>query len=350
MTRARRLVLQIDNPETKKDLPLVGHAADSIALGFDNQGRGLRLLSAALRDLASHDVIGDAADLYLAVPNPARVAQSVKLVVDEEARAEIEADLEDEDKQPANVEGTQRLIADACRVVAFKPTLRLTKVFSSGHTAMAEALNAAMTDLRTGKVQMALVGAVESLITTSALGWLKSTNRLKTEANPIGLLPGEAACFVLLERYDSVRRRPAAQVYGAVDRVMLTNAEHAFFEQTLSDGKALAKLMLDAVLPGGKPDAFPWIITDLNGEEYRAHEWGKAQFHLTSTAPPTWKKSPHLIPAINFGDTGAASAGIGMLMALHAFQRGCAPSAYAVVTSCSDGRERSAISLADVLA
>jgi 3-oxoacyl-[acyl-carrier-protein] synthase I len=350
MSRARRLVLQLDSPETEKDVPLVGHAADSIALGFDNYGRLLRLLSVALRDLGSHGVINDAADLYLAVPNPARVAQSVKLVEDEEERAELEEDLEDEDKQPASVETTQKLVADACRVVAFKPKLNLTRVFSSGHTAFAEALNAALLDLRAGKTKLALVGAVESLITTSALGWLRSTNRLKTEANPVGLLPGEAACLVLLERFDAVRKRQSEQVYGAVDRVVLANAEHAFFEQTLSDGKSLAKVMLDAVVPGGKPDVFPWLITDLNGEEYRAREWGHAQVHLAGLAPPAWKRSPYLVPAINFGDTGAASAGIGMLMALHAFHRRCAPSACALVSSCSDGRQRSAVTLKDVLA
>jgi 3-oxoacyl-[acyl-carrier-protein] synthase I len=51
------------------------------------------------------------------------------------------------------------------------------------------------------------------------------------------------------------------------------------------------------------------------------------------------------LPALSFGDTGAASAALAMAMASHAWQRRCAPAAHALVASASDGSPRAAVLL-----
>jgi 3-oxoacyl-[acyl-carrier-protein] synthase-1 len=350
IVRARDLVLQLDvAARAESDPPFVGHAADSIARGFDGQGRLLRLISAALRELADRGTIEGGVDLYLAVPNPQRVAQSLALVRDASERQRIASTLQEGEKAPPRIDLMRRFVNEVRRVSRCSAELRLARVFGTGHTAMLEALGAAVADLEEGRVRSALVGGVDSHVTSRALAMLKSTGRLKTGTQPVGLLPGEAGCFVVLERWDEARRRDRQSVLASVERVAVAQASHSFLESSPSDGRVLAATLIDAGTPKGQaPVRVPWFVADLNGEEYRASEWGEALVHLTRTAQLGWSDQRAVAPAVHHGDTGAASGGVGLLTALHAFWRRAAPSAFAIVSSCSDGRTRAAALLRDL--
>ena len=104
--------------------------------------------------------------------------------------------------------------------------------------------------------------------------------------------------------------------------------------------------ILNAVARSGSldDDGPPWIVTDQNGEHYRAMEWGHA---LVRSLPshPALADSLLWYPAMSFGDTGAASAGVGAALVLHAFRRDYAPGRKATVLSVSEGPGRAAIIL-----
>jgi 3-oxoacyl-[acyl-carrier-protein] synthase-1 len=90
--------------------------------------------------------------------------------------------------------------------------------------------------------------------------------------------------------------------------------------------------------------ARPWLISDHNGEPYRAHEWGLALFHL-GVQFPNMGDAAVWMPAGSFGDTGAASAAVAIAMVCEALRRQYAPSPGAVIVSSAEAGGRSAILL-----
>jgi hypothetical protein len=87
-----------------------------------------------------------------------------------------------------------------------------------------------------------------------------------------------------------------------------------------------------------------WIVTDHNGEAYRALDWGHALVRLGAIAPG-FRSAPLLYPALSFGDTGAASGGVACCLVVEALARRWAPADAALVLSAADGPERTAVAL-----
>ena len=73
-------------------------------------------------------------------------------------------------------------------------------VILKGHTAGFEALRIAREWLQDSEIPACLVCGVDSYINASSLLWLDQHWRLKTPANQHGLIPGEAAAAVLVQR------------------------------------------------------------------------------------------------------------------------------------------------------
>jgi len=81
------------------------------------------------------------------------------------------------------------------------------------------------------------------------------------------------------------------------------------------------------------------MIVDLNGEEWRAKELGGALARLG----PRMTGCRLSTPATSLGECGAASGGVGLCMAIRAFEREYAASSQSIVASMSDSGAFSAI-------
>ena len=85
------------------------------------------------------------------------------------------------------------------------------------------------------------------------------------------------------------------------------------------------------------------LLGDLNGLERRAGDWGHALVRLRSAVDlghlPLW------LPALSFGETGAASGALAVCLAARAFERGYAPGGHALVWLASENGARGAITL-----
>ena len=88
-----------------------------------------------------------------------------------------------------------------------------------------------------------------------------------------------------------------------------------------------------------------FFISDLNGETYRAHEWGGVLVRLKETQGNLLDSLQHWCPALGFGDTGAASGAVSVCVANAAFERGYAPALDAVILSAADDGQRSVMCL-----
>ena len=81
---------------------------------------------------------------------------------------------------------------------------RLSDVITQGHTSGYRALDIARKLLHDGKVQACIISGVDSYLNASSLIWLDQHWRLKTEENSDGMIPGEAAAAILVERQANV--------------------------------------------------------------------------------------------------------------------------------------------------
>lgn len=211
----------------------------------------------------------------------------------------------------------------------------VSEAVAAGRGSALAALRNAAKALRADEVEVALVGGVDSLIRRERLAALSEAGALRSASHPQGVLPGEGAAFVVLERESRARGRDADRA-----RVLALGTEDEptagtdDANQAVGLTRLLRKVLRD--WPGG--DA-PLTVCDLNGDRYRAMEWTMAS--MRALAGHT---GDQLIwhPADCIGDPGAASGAINLVWTVAAFDKGYAPRDQALVWGASDGALRAA--------
>ncbi len=95
---------------------------------------------------------------------------------------------------------------------------------------------------------------------------------------------------------------------------------------------ALAECMREVLERISPSAAFEGAVyLDLNGEQWRAQEWGMAQIRLN----PRLREPSVQLTAVTVGDTGAASGALGACLAIHDLTRNHNRSGQALVVSSS---------------
>ncbi len=302
-------------------VPVVGHPVPTVA-GFQGEARLLSLAIPALRELVSSTGLDSTAEVALFIALP-----------DMEARGRV-----------AGTAGPPKLrLLD--RVVEFsgvRVAPQARQAFPAGHAGFALALGAALDLLAQGRLAACIAGGVDTLCDDLAVDALAAQERLKSDANPVGLQPGEAAAFVLLESSDAVRRRKAP-VLAHVAGIATAEDPRTKDDPPVGEGLALALRRL-AAESGALPPGETWFLSDRNGEAVRANDWGYCQQRLTAGMPGLLPTSEWTI-ATSLGDTGAASGALATAVALRSFARAYAPGRCAVIVSSSDDRRRTALRL-----
>jgi 3-oxoacyl-[acyl-carrier-protein] synthase-1 len=217
-----------------------------------------------------------------------------------------------------------------------------TRVYAGGHAASIKAVIEACGDLESERLDQVIVGGVDSLIEPETLGGLVEKRRLKTEDNVDGFIPGEAAAFFLLELPEKAKER-GATVLALLDGVGVGEEPSHSGADKPSQATGLSEAIVAAFAP--LPDKgmdTGLVVCDLNGETYRAKEFGTAVPRVLSHVAGPFKLW-HAADSI--GDTGAASAAVSTCVAARALQRGYARSKRALVFGGSDGGLRGALSL-----
>jgi 3-oxoacyl-[acyl-carrier-protein] synthase-1 len=327
---------------------VIGHQAGFLTRGFEGEMRLVRLVQGALSDLLVQssgriDWTGGAR-FYVAVPDVHRPWSGLELIGDEAARqtrAEALAQRQHHDaadNAASNSAAARRIVAKGAASANW-PGGDVTPAFISvsGHAAALQAVAAAMRDLASGVTHTAVVLAVDSWLDEATLEWLDATGRLKRDGMPVGLQPGEAGVAIALT--SSRPRGQAPAVRGAVSEAHETRT---LLSGATTVGEALAQVVAQAT--ASSPTKTAWIVSDQNGEVYRATDWGYAVVRLRAqfeqfADPVVW------YPAASFGDVGAASALAGMCVAERAWLRGYAPAPTALIVAASDGPLRAAVAL-----
>ncbi|MCX4242250.1 hypothetical protein [Paraliomyxa miuraensis] len=312
LSRPETLVeLEVLDREEQAPVGVTGHPASAVTFGFGGVGRWLQLATLALEDLCRSAGLPGGTDTrfwsstlcYVVVP----VLDVARFIMEPSCGSD------------AAVEGAfvRPLLARVKR--ALVPGR--TNLLGRGRTGVLEALRLADEHFRRVHCERVLVLAVDSLTDASTLSWLAEHGRLKHDENPIGLIPGEGAVALLLEA-PRVAVSRGATVVGRVGAVAIEREPNARFIGERSQGEALARAVTSVLSSDG--GALPYrapTLTDLNGEEWRAREYGHARVRVSRQL---WDGDGADLPATSVGDLGAAMTALEVLIACRSLQRGYA--------------------------
>jgi 3-oxoacyl-[acyl-carrier-protein] synthase-1 len=207
-----------------------------------------------------------------------------------------------------------------------------------GRAAGLAALHRAARHVRDGRVDNALVGAVDSRLRRSALAAMKEAGTLRGPGNPAGVIPGEAAAFVVLQGDG------AGRVLATLDGTGVAEEATAGTDQG-NRGEGLSLALRKAREAAPALESRPVVVGDLNGERYRTLEWGLVNVRVLGdvrSIPGGPASSDQWHAADCIGDTGAASGGVSLLWAVTAMRKRHARADRALVWGASDGPLRAA--------
>lgn len=209
-------------------------------------------------------------------------------------------------------------------------------VLEGGHAAAMAGVAVARKLLAAG-VEFCIVGGVDSLLNRDDIARLATASRLHDDSNPQGLIPGEAAGFVVLSAADAAHATsPLARILG----IGLSTEQDTVLGEKYSTAVGLRKAVEDAVRDARCDEAqVSFRVSDMNGERYRALEslmYSTRYYRTRRASLPVW------YPAASLGDVGAASGALTLIIAAVGLARGYAAGPIAVCEASSDQGLRAA--------
>jgi 3-oxoacyl-[acyl-carrier-protein] synthase-1 len=198
-----------------------------------------------------------------------------------------------------------------------------------GHAGGVRLLLTAERLLADGAAPAVLVGGVESYRAVDTLRFIERTGRLRTEDDALGWIPGEGAAFLLLTSQEGAERLGVMPVV-TLDAASTSEEPTPWYSGKPTIGTGLTQTLREAFEIDGERAE---VYCDLNGEPWRADEWGYA--YLRTSAHYTEPLSINH-PADCWGDLGAASGPMLIAFAVEQMMRQRSASSRAVVWTASD--------------
>jgi 3-oxoacyl-[acyl-carrier-protein] synthase-1 len=176
------------------------------------------------------------------------------------------------------------------------------EVLAGGSCSGQLALHRAAEILQSGRGDACLIGVADTQLQIRVTRWHEDNYRLKCAYLTDGLMPAEAACFLVVERGPDAARR-GARVIARVLSVAGARETATIVSDRPNTAQALVAAVRRALTDAAvEPGQVGMVWSDLNGESYRAREWALTEIRLgfqTSTAL--------MHPADCHGDLGAAT-------------------------------------------
>lgn len=205
------------------------------------------------------------------------------------------------------------LLTDVASGLGVTPNPARMGVLPGGHEAGLAALLEAAAWIDAGEIDAVLVGGVDCSIDPEGIDLLSAMRRLRSAAAPDGVLPGEAAGFVLLCGPRVLSRGKLTSLADVASGAR-AHEPRPWYVPDPGHGEGLTAALWGALHPAGKgpPRAAAVTYADLTGEHWRAEEW---MYAYTRTG----KLHGHPLrvehPGDRWGDVGAA---FGPLLVAHA--------------------------------
>jgi hypothetical protein len=335
--------MQLVDPDSGEMEPAVGHAGVGLTDGFSGLGRLVRLGLAGLQDLIAYSGLGEweRTGVFVNLSSGFLMTEW-----DRAERVALEAEGE-EAEGPLPYEMPRRnqvyetwLLPTILKLAEVSIESENQFVSFGDQAGFVRVIDAAIGALQAGRFDRCIIGGVDSYLEVDSLSAAYALGLLKTPSMAAGFIPGEHAAFVLLEREEMARRRK-----GRIEAVIEAPAErsepHHRFSGEPAVGVALAGAVADTLkMLGDGGQDIGLLIGNLNGDPYRAYDWGCALVRLRANFP--WIDLPSWYPALPFGEIGAASGPAAIGLAVRGFARGYAGTGQVLVWLSSDDGHRSA--------
>lgn len=300
MSRGRELEdWPMFDEETLHEYRLIGHPAVGMEKGFQGIGRYLSMLVSASTDIVRSR----------ALETINRYKLALVLVLPPSSPETVSPGDSAPRLQSAIRRGSGLDIPPA-------HTLTLT----AGRIEYIQGLRHAADLLHGGTIDHVMICSVDSLLDKGRLERLMAEERVRTAERSTGLFPGEAAVLLLLERNSVAVSRgipPLVRIATSIDR----EAPPPTYASDPPSGTPMSEIMEEALLQAEiEPGTIGTIYSDLNGEAYRAADYGNAIVRCSAERQlGSWREQ---VPAISFGDTGAVSGPLAVCMMARSIARG----------------------------
>jgi 3-oxoacyl-[acyl-carrier-protein] synthase-1 len=214
-------------------------------------------------------------------------------------------------------------------------SLALVEQRANGHASVVELLHRAaeIAGDRRARRRVVVLGA-DTYLSSDRVRELDAAGRLASERAPEGFSAGEGAVALVVDS------RPEKAPLARLTAFGFGHEADAYASDRAPSGKGMEAAILAAC--AGLPDdaQVAWILSDLNGEPYRAMEWGAAASRLGARVAEELEMQH---PADALGDIGCASGALLVAMAVDALAEGYAPSVRAFVSTASDAGARAVV-------
>ena len=246
-------------------------------------------------------------------------------------------------QRPGRAADLESRLVDALRQIA---GISSVECIATGHSAGLMALEAVSRNVVANPTGLYLAGGVDSYLEPETMDWLEGNDQLHGGPNAFGFMPGEAAGFCLVCS-EQVAQRFDLPVLARLWTGATAREENLIKTDTVCLGKGLTEVFrkVFAQLPA-TTERIDHIICDMNGEPYRADEYG---FSIARLSQRFEDASAFIAPADCWGDVGAASGPLFVNLVVAAGQRGYAKARYNLVWTSSESGERSAAILQNEL-
>ncbi len=217
--------------------------------------------------------------------------------------------------------------------------------YCAGHAAGLLAVQAAATKLAQGDLDACVVAGVDSYIEPRTLEWLERCDQLHSAGplnNAWGFIPGEASAALLLMR-ESVAQATRLPVLAVVLSTGTATEPKRIKTETVCIGEGLTQAFRSALATLPADAKVSDIYCDMNGEPYRADEFG---FTALRTKESFESTSDFIAPADCWGDVGAAGGPLHLQLATIAAIKAYAKGHYALAWSSAEQGERAATLIA----
>lgn len=216
-----------------------------------------------------------------------------------------------------------------------------------GHAGGLVALQAVRDALERGEADAGIVAAVESWLAPETLEALEADEQLHEAGapkNPWGFVPGEgAAAVAVLHRVSQGRAGTVS--HAALGTIGCATEPCRIKTRTVCVGAGLTQAIRAAVAAPARAATISDLYSDMNGEPYRADEYG---FAILRTAEHCADGMTCHTPADCLGDLGAASALALTTLAAAGLRRGLGGSGDRLIASSSEDGTRAAARLTAV--
>jgi 3-oxoacyl-[acyl-carrier-protein] synthase-1 len=213
--------------------------------------------------------------------------------------------------------------------------------FAVGHAGGFLGTQAAWRKIAEGAFDTCVIAGVDSYAAPQTLEWLETTEQLHGAGplnNAWGFIPGEAAGAILLVS-EHVIPRLAVESLAQLLSVGTAIEQNRINTETVCIGQGLTAAFRAGLagLPAGA--CVTDVICDMNGEPYRADEFGFAAVRVKESFMAA---SDFVAPADCWGDVGAASMPLSVILATIAGWKSYAKGPHAFVWASSESGERGA--------